>query len=86
MPRLGVLHGSGATLPQYNSDFHLVLQPSYNAGEQTVNRYKGVPPYAETQAYVRKVREVYKQEEHPYDARVTEPSPELLRGRSAKAN
>jgi hypothetical protein len=31
---------------------------AYNAGENAVNAYRGVPPYAETQAYVRKVLEL----------------------------
>lgn len=32
---------------------------AYNAGERAVQRYGGVPPYAETQNYVRKVLRVY---------------------------
>ena len=32
---------------------------AYNAGEQAVVRYRGVPPYSETQRYVRKVTAAY---------------------------
>jgi TPR repeat protein len=69
-------------LAYFEGDVTLVAA-AYNSGEQTVNRYRGVPPYAETRAYVQRVRELYKQKEHPYDARVTEPSVELLRARAA---
>jgi len=32
---------------------------AYNAGATTVDRYAGVPPYAETRSYVRKVLELF---------------------------
>lgn len=40
----------------------------YNAGEGAVDRHGGVPPYAETQAYVRLVHRLYPQTQHPFDA------------------
>jgi TPR repeat protein len=71
-------------LAYFEGDVALVAA-AYNSGEQTVNRYRGVPPYAETRAYVKRVRQLYKRAEHPYDARVTEPSADLLRARAANA-
>lgn len=52
---------------------------AYNAGEGAVNRYRGIPPYAETRGYVQRILEKFPREEHPFDASVTPPSPELDR-------
>ncbi len=41
----------------------------YNAGENRVKRYKGVPPYAETKAYVRRIIGDYGKRFHRFDKR-----------------
>jgi soluble lytic murein transglycosylase-like protein len=50
---------------------------AYNAGERTVDRYRGVPPYPETESYVQRVLELFGKEEHPYDATLAAPPPFL---------
>jgi len=45
-------------LRSFSGDLTLALA-AYNAGEAAVRSYRGVPPYAETQAYVRRVRGLY---------------------------
>jgi hypothetical protein len=61
-----------------------LVAAAYNAGEGAVNRFRGVPPYAETRDYVRRIKALFDQEEHPYDPSVTAPSPEYPRIRGIK--
>lgn len=65
-------------LAYFKGDVALVAA-AYNAGEGAVNRFRGVPPYAETKGYVQRIKEMFAVDEHPFDASVTEPSPELPR-------
>jgi Transglycosylase SLT domain/Sel1 repeat len=51
---------------------------AYNAGEGAVDRYRGVPPYSETRDYVRRVQRLFGRDQHPYDARIADPSPIFL--------
>lgn len=51
--RGGVLH-LRRLLKKYKNNHTLALA-AYNAGEEAVARHRGVPPYSETQGYVRKV-------------------------------
>jgi hypothetical protein len=47
---------------------------AYNAGEGAVDRFRGVPPYAETMAYVQRIRMLYPLDRHPFDPTATLPS------------
>lgn len=49
----GVLHLK-MLVERYKGKLDLVLA-AYNSGEKSVERYRGIPPFAETRAYVRKV-------------------------------
>ena len=50
-------------LSQFKGDVALAAA-AYNAGEGNVLRYKGVPPFAETQEYVRRILTFYRAPRH----------------------
>src|SRR5574337_117329 len=54
-------------LDMFRGDLSLALA-AYNAGENAVLRYKGVPPYAETRDYVTKVLSLYRREQRERQA------------------
>ncbi|CAK0756921.1 exported hypothetical protein [Azospirillaceae bacterium] len=58
----------------------------YNAGEKAVDRYCGVPPYAETEAYVRLIQQAYAPRFHRFDAAATKPSSGCAQWNLASAN
>jgi hypothetical protein len=53
----------------FQGDVPLVLA-AYNAGERAVEKYRGIPPYAETQNYVKKITKMYQRASHPFQADV----------------
>lgn len=63
-------------LAYFEGDVALVAA-AYNSGEGTVERYRGVPPYLETRAYVQRILKSVGTSAHPFDGTVAKPSPSL---------
>lgn len=63
-------------LAYFEGDLVLVAA-AYNAGEGAVEKYRGIPPFPETQDYVRKVLERVGVVQHAFDVKVTKPSSAL---------
>ncbi|MEO8159680.1 MAG: transglycosylase SLT domain-containing protein [Betaproteobacteria bacterium] len=62
----------------FQGDVALVAA-AYNAGERAVEKYRGIPPYAETRRYVRKITGIYTKASHPYKSDIVAPSPIMAR-------
>ena len=52
-----------------------LVAAAYNAGEKSVERHRGIPPFAETQAYVRRIVSSVGSLTQPFDPDAAEPSP-----------
>ena len=63
-------------LAYFEGDVTLVAA-AYNAGEGTVERYRGVPPYVETRAYVRRIVDAVGTLIQPFDGSATQPSAKM---------
>ncbi len=59
----------------FPDDLSLVLA-AYNAGENAVRKYRGVPPYRETRNYVRRIRRLY--DRHLPDSAAGGMKPEIV--------
>jgi soluble lytic murein transglycosylase-like protein len=60
-------------LAYFEGDVSLVAA-AYNAGEGAVERFRGIPPYVETRAYVRRVMAGVESSSHQFDPKIARPS------------
>ena len=59
--QLDTFGGSSQAGEGYSFNHVALAMAAYNAGENAVKKYRGVPPYRETQAYVKRVTTLYQQ-------------------------
>ena len=71
-------------LSYFRGDVVLALA-GYNAGEGAVDRFRGVPPFAETVAYVQRIRAMYPFDRHAFDPRIAADNPPTGARRVARA-
>jgi TPR repeat protein len=70
-------------LAYFQGDVSLVAA-AYNAGEGAVERYRGVPPYKETETYVKRLNAVYPRKRHPFEPRIARASDVFTRAEVAE--
>lgn len=56
-----------------------LVAAAYNAGERAVESHGGVPPFAETRDYVRKITLLYRKATHPFQPHIVNASPLMIR-------
>jgi soluble lytic murein transglycosylase-like protein len=56
-----------------------LVAAAYNAGERAVETHGGIPPFAETRDYVRKITRLYRKAIHPFQSHVVDASPLMMR-------
>jgi hypothetical protein len=59
--QLDTFSGNSQADGGYSFEQVALAMAAYNAGENAVKKYRGVPPYRETQAYVKRVTSLYQQ-------------------------
>lgn len=56
-------------LSYFRGDVLLAIA-GYNAGEGAVDKFRGIPPFSETMAYVQKIRALYPRDFHAFEPRL----------------
>ncbi len=74
-----------ALLDRYQGSLPLALA-AYNAGDEAVRSHRGVPPYPETQGYVRKILQLYGADAHQTEHSQTEHSEFVYRYEDAQGS
>jgi TPR repeat protein len=70
-------------LAYFRGDVSLVAA-AYNAGEGAVERFRGIPPFKETEVYVKRLHAVYARKRHPFEPRIAKASDVFTRAEVAE--